>query len=44
MQSPFGKLYGSVKAAVDPTADASVVGQMNDAARILGFPQFAEAP
>ena len=44
MQTPFGALYGAVQAAVDPGNDASVVEAMNDAAGILGFPLFVEAP
>jgi iron uptake system component EfeO len=44
MQSPFGKLYGSVQSAVDPSADGSIVSAMNEAAVVLGFPEFAEAP
>jgi len=42
LQTPFGKLYSSVKAAVDPAVDGSIVAEMNDAARVLGFPEFVE--
>ncbi len=38
--SPFGKLYAGVKGAADPSAKGSVVGEMNRAADILGFPEF----
>ncbi len=44
LQTPFGKLYTSVKGAVDPSSDGSVVDEMNDAARILGFAEFVEKP
>jgi hypothetical protein len=36
--SPFGVLYTAVRSAVDPTADESIVSQMNNAALLLGFP------
>jgi iron uptake system component EfeO len=39
-QTPFGVLYLGVHAAVDPNSPSSVVSQMNDAAILLGFPQF----
>jgi iron uptake system component EfeO len=39
-QSPFGVLYLGVHAAVDPNSPSSIVSQMNDAAVLLGFPQF----
>jgi iron uptake system component EfeO len=39
-QTPFGVLYLGVHAAVDPNSPSSVVSQMNDAAVLLGFPQF----
>jgi iron uptake system component EfeO len=39
-QTPFGVLYLGVHAAVDPNSPSSVVSQMNDAATLLGFPQF----
>jgi iron uptake system component EfeO len=42
LQTPFGKLYSSVKGAVDPTLGGSIVHEMNTAATILGFPQFRE--
>jgi iron uptake system component EfeO len=44
LKTPFGKLWKSVHAAVDPTDDSSVVSKMNDVATILGFPQFVERP
>jgi iron uptake system component EfeO len=40
--TPFGTLWSSVHAAVDPTQPDSVVSQMNDVALILGFPQYVE--
>jgi iron uptake system component EfeO len=40
--TPFGVLYAGVLAAVDPTRPGSIVAQMNDAAVLLGFPQFTE--
>jgi hypothetical protein len=33
-------LYLGVHAAVDPNSPSSIVSQMNDAAVLLGFPQF----
>jgi iron uptake system component EfeO len=42
LKTPFGKLWSSVHAAVDPTDESSVVSEMNDVATILGFPQFVE--
>jgi iron uptake system component EfeO len=40
LQTPFGVLYSGVHAAVDPNSPSSIVSQMNDAATLLGFPQF----
>jgi iron uptake system component EfeO len=40
LQTPFGVLYSGVHAAVDPNSPSSIVAQMNDAAVLLGFPQF----
>jgi len=42
--SAFGRLYVGVRDAVDPNIPTSVVAQMNSAARLLGFPEFVEAP
>ena len=42
LQTDFGKLYHSVKAAVDPTEPGSIVDEMNKAAEILGFPELQE--
>jgi iron uptake system component EfeO len=42
LQTPFGMLYSGVLAAVDPNQPGSIVSQMNDAAVLLGFPQFTE--
>jgi iron uptake system component EfeO len=38
LDSPFGKLYTTVKTATDPTQEASVVDEMNDASTLLGYP------
>jgi iron uptake system component EfeO len=40
--TPFGKLWSSVHAEVDPTKPGSVVSEMNDVANLLGFPEFVE--
>ena len=40
LQSPFGRLYTAVAEAVDPKRPESLVGQLNDAARLLGLPAF----
>lgn len=42
LQTPFGKLYSKVHESVDPKGASSVVAQMNDAARLLGFPELAK--
>jgi iron uptake system component EfeO len=42
LQTPFGKLYESIHAAVDPKQDGSLVVEMNDGATLLGIPVFAE--
>jgi iron uptake system component EfeO len=42
LQTPFGVLWASVHQAVDPTTSGSVVFEMNQAATMLGFPQFIE--
>lgn len=42
LASPFGKLWSGVHEAVDPTKKESVVGQMNAAAVVFGFPTFVE--
>ena len=44
LQSPFGKLFNSVKQEVDPNRAGSIVDEMNNEARILGFAEFVEAP
>ncbi len=38
--TPFGMLYEGVHQAVDPNVPGSVVAEMNQAAILLGFPQF----
>ena len=38
--TPFGMLYEGVHQAVDPNQPGSVVAEMNQAAVLLGFPQF----
>jgi iron uptake system component EfeO len=40
--SAFGQLYLGVRDAVDSNRPASIVAQMNDAATLLGFPEFVE--
>lgn len=42
LATPFGVLYGGVQGAVDPAEKGSVVDEMNNAATVLGFPQFIE--
>jgi iron uptake system component EfeO len=42
LATPFGQLFTGVRDAVDPNKDGSVVDEMNLAADVLGFPQFAE--
>jgi iron uptake system component EfeO len=42
LQTPFGVLWSSVQDAVNPAKTGSVVSEMNDVARLLGFPQFVE--
>lgn len=42
LDTPFGHLYSSVKDAVDPNLDGSVVEEMNSAATLLGFPLFKQ--
>jgi iron uptake system component EfeO len=39
-ETPFGQLYTTVDDAVDPALPDSVVTQLNDAAGVLGFPEF----
>ena len=40
--TPFGMLYQAVHQAVNPSTTESIVGQMNEAAMLLGIPGFAE--
>ena len=40
LMTPFGVLYSKVKAAVDPADPKSVVGELDAAAKVLGFPEF----
>jgi iron uptake system component EfeO len=42
LDTPFGKLYSAVEAAVDPNIAGSAVDGMNRAAEKLGFAQFVE--
>ncbi|HET9988262.1 MAG TPA: EfeM/EfeO family lipoprotein [Kofleriaceae bacterium] len=42
LATPFGTLWAGVHHAVDPTADGSVVFEMNHVAVELGFPEFVE--
>jgi iron uptake system component EfeO len=43
LTTPFGQLYSAVHRAVDPASGDSVVSRMNDAANVLGFPEFPVA-
>jgi hypothetical protein len=43
LNTPFGRLYTAVHRAVDPASRSSVVARMNDAASLLGFPEFPVA-
>ncbi len=42
LTSPFGKLFTVVTEAVNPERPGSVVDQMNQEAKLLGFAEFAE--
>ena len=42
LATPFGMLWATVHADVDPTASGSVVFEMNGIATLLGFPEFIE--
>jgi iron uptake system component EfeO len=42
LETPFGQLYKSVLGAVNPNEKGSIVASMNDAATLLGFPEFQE--
>jgi iron uptake system component EfeO len=42
LATPFGKLFVAVFNQVDPLQQTSTVAQMNQAAGLLGFPQFEE--
>jgi iron uptake system component EfeO len=42
LATPFGMLWKTVRAAVDPNSDGSVVFEMNEIATLLGFPEFVE--
>jgi iron uptake system component EfeO len=44
LATPFGMIWETVHADVDPTADGSVVFEMNKIATLLGFMQFVEGP
>src|SRR5262249_6799771 len=44
LASPFGVLFTEVTHATDPTSADSIVAQMNDAAGVLGFPEFQTGP
>lgn len=44
LATAFGQLYAGVRDAVDPNRAGSVVFEMNAAATLLGFPQFAGEP
>jgi iron uptake system component EfeO len=40
LQTPFGQLYGAIRAQVDATQPGSIVSQMNAAATVCGLPVF----
>lgn len=42
LATPFGELYGEVTSSVDPEQEGSVVDSMNEAAKLLGYPQLVE--
>jgi iron uptake system component EfeO len=42
LATPFGMLWKTVRGAVDPSSDGSVVFEMNAIAGLLGFPEFVE--
>jgi iron uptake system component EfeO len=44
LESDFGKLFVAVQEAVDPAKDGSIVQQMNNAARLLGYDVFTPEP
>jgi iron uptake system component EfeO len=44
LETDFGKLFAAVEQAVDPARAGSVVEQMNQAAKVMGFPEFTEGP
>ena len=41
LATPFGKLFSAVQEAVDPEKEGSVVQEMNNAAKLLGYDVFA---
>lgn len=40
LATPFGQLYQKVDATVDPTQASSITSELDDAAAVLGFPEF----
>ncbi len=42
LATPFGVLWKTIQDDVDPSADGSVVFEMNEVAVLLGFPEFVE--
>lgn len=44
LDTPFGKLFSSVKSAVDANRDGSVVFEMNGVAEVLAFPRLKSGP
>jgi hypothetical protein len=42
LATPFGMLYQAVSDAADPTSADSIVGQMDQAAMLLGIPGFEQ--
>jgi iron uptake system component EfeO len=44
LATPFGKLFSAVREAVDPEKEGSIVQEMNNAAKLLGFEVFTPEP
>jgi iron uptake system component EfeO len=42
LATPFGQLFTAVQASVNPQTNGSVVYEMNQAADLLGFPEFTQ--
>jgi iron uptake system component EfeO len=44
LETDFGRLFTAVLQAVDRARAGSIVDQMNQAAKVMGFPEFTEKP